>query len=173
MGFVQQPAGFLWPWIIHVFYFIWSQREYPHSPGHAVCPWRSLAHSLLHFGHIRKPKPMGRAWLALVLRGFKRFFALSDSCVHLLPPFCAADKKNELVHELQMGLKFLRRPAHFAQFIAYKHGCDLQNYCWLFEFPAFLPGEKQSLPAAIREHFISATIHYLYFEQKRATCCHK
>lgn len=119
-------------------------------------------------------KPVVRAWLALVLRGFKRLFALSDSHLHLLPSFCAADKKkNELVHELQLGLKFLRRPAHFAQFIAYKRGCDLQNYCWLFEFPAFLPGEKQSLPAAIREHFISTSIHYLYFEQKHSTCCHK
>lgn len=38
-------------------------------------------------------KPVGRAWLASVLRGFKSLFALSDSYLHLLPSFCATDKK--------------------------------------------------------------------------------
>lgn len=62
--------------------------------------------------------------------GAMRLFALSDSYQHLLPSFCAADKKKkkkEFLHELQLGLKILRHPAHFAQFIAYKRGCDLQN----------------------------------------------
>lgn len=114
----------------------------------------------------------GHGWLRCyeALRVFlPSLIPICICCLH----FVLWTKKNELVHELQLGLKFLRRPAHFAQFIAYKHGCDLQNYCWLFEFPAFLPGEKQSLPAAIREHFISTSIHYLYFEQKHSTCCHK